>query len=63
MTTPKNLQPVNPPGPCFRFLCVKCGRREQSITTDGRENAYADLNGKPFVDYYCLKCAEEEGQQ
>lgn len=44
-------------GPAFRLECIKCGKKTQS----DREPVYADLDGKPFVDYYCKPCAISAG--
>lgn len=49
--------------------CIACRRQ---LTNDSRVNrpprtiteptrAYADLDGKPFVDYYCYQCATAMG--
>ena len=50
-----NLQPINPPAPAFTCHCVACGGRV--LSTD----ALADLDGRPFVDYYCRACAVPTG--
>jgi len=56
-----NLQKVT--GQPFAVTCIKCGKK--SLTGDetkdhiGRiitEVFYADLDGKPFTDYYCQSC-------
>jgi len=44
-------------GTPFRVTCVSCGKQTQ---TD-REPMYADLDGKPWVDYYCGPCAINNG--
>lgn len=42
-----NLQPITPnPGRPLR--CVRCGQWRA---------IFADLAGRPFVDYYCADCA------
>jgi hypothetical protein len=39
------------------YRCVGCG---DVITYDDRRGGvFADLDGRPFKDYYCGKCAEE----
>ena len=48
-----NLQRINPPIPEFTFTCSKCMAKTSS------KNGYADLDGKPFEDYYCSKCKDE----
>lgn len=51
-----NLQPVSvaASGPAT-FTCCHCGvKADQSHGT-----VYADLEGEPFKDYYCAKCAKE----
>lgn len=50
-----NMQPVsvNPSAGPLRFICTNCGRwADQAQAT-----VYADLDGVPFVDYYCAPCA------
>lgn len=50
-----NLQPVT--GKPFTCVCIRCGHR---ITAgDVERKAFADLEGKAFVDYYCADCAEK----
>lgn len=44
-------------GTPFRVTCVACRKQTQ---TD-REPIYADLDGKPWVDYYCRNCALARG--
>lgn len=39
--------------PSWAALCVRCGRLA----------AWADLDGKPFQDYYCDKCADQLRQK
>jgi len=48
--------PINPPKPEFYFTCVHCNKKSSSLT------GYADLDGKPFQDYYCETCANEIGK-
>lgn len=50
-----NLQPVTlrGNGPLC-FLCCACGGR--ATQTESRP-VYADLDGRPFIDYYCHECA------
>lgn len=43
-------------GPALQLNCVGCGTGLQ-LNSRTRERAYADLDGKPFVDYYCRPCA------
>lgn len=40
----------------FSVLCIKCGNWTPAW------DAFADLEGKPFEDYYCPKCAAEAEQ-
>jgi predicted RNA-binding Zn-ribbon protein involved in translation (DUF1610 family) len=40
--------------PSFSYTCRKCGKRQIS---EPRNVAYADLDGEPFNDYYCPRCA------
>lgn len=63
-------------GPALSFVCIGC-RREihsagwaagqglrayQDVTHgDDVKRAYADLDGKPWVDYYCAVCAVAKG--
>lgn len=51
-----NLQPVPvaPSGP-LAFTCCRCGTRANQF----HGTVYADLEGEPFKDYYCAKCAKE----
>ena len=47
-------------GQPIRLNCVVCDRAIHNHT--GYPNrAYADLDGKPWVDYYCFACATERG--
>jgi len=48
-----NLVPVTPPREGQRLLCCRCNHWAPIA------NMLADLNGKPFIDYYCKTCAEE----
>ena len=50
-----NLQPVAPEEPAFRVKCAVCGKEGWSSEGDW----FADLDGEPFVDYYCERCANE----
>jgi hypothetical protein len=45
------LVKVNPT-PVFLVTCIKCGKNYHSDTAV----TYADLEGKPFKDYYCVNC-------
>ncbi len=50
-------------GPPIILHCIACGRK-LSNTPQGAlraPRAYADLDGKPFVDYYCHACARAQG--
>ena len=51
-----NLQPVPiAQSGSLKFACVKCGDIVwQSVDTP----VFADLDGEPFIDYYCHHCAE-----
>jgi len=42
------LQKVKPPK--MLYTCIKCGKKTPEV--------YADLDGKPFVDYYCEECTK-----
>lgn len=44
-------------GTPFQVKCIECGK----VTTTNREPVYADLDGKPWVDYYCRPCALGRG--
>ena len=47
-----NLQPVKMRKEINQTLyCVQCRRWAQEV--------FADLDGKPFIDYYCLECAQQ----
>jgi predicted SprT family Zn-dependent metalloprotease len=48
-----NLQPVT--GKNFTTICAGCNKRMELA----REHFFADLDGKPFEAYYCLKCSSE----
>lgn len=37
------------------LICVRCSQRISKM-----EEAYADLNGDPFDDYYHARCAAEK---
>lgn len=46
-------------GPTFWVRCRKCGRKAQGGKATERGAgwaAFADLDGEPFVDYYCADC-------
>ncbi len=48
-------------GPAMAFTCVNC---EIPLTSDSQaitNRAFADLDGKPWVDYYCYTCASKLG--
>lgn len=47
------LVPVAPPEPTFTADCAKCGARFNSA------KLLADLDGEPFVSYYCAGCASQ----
>lgn len=38
--------------PHFNCVCIFCGKA--MATT--HEKVYADLKGRPFMDYYCEEC-------
>lgn len=41
-------------GPPFRFVCIEC----KQVFDHGMDTiAYADLEGRPWRDYYCNQCA------
>jgi hypothetical protein len=42
----------------FSCVCIDCNK---AILP--REPRKADLDGKPFVDYYCEKCAKQKGEK
>ncbi len=47
-------------GQSIKLNCVACHRAIHN--TPGYPNrAYADLDGKPWVDYYCYACATDRG--
>ena len=39
----------------FVVYCKKCGLQCRLM----RHTIYADLDGEPFEDYYCVSCADE----
>jgi hypothetical protein len=43
-------------GLAMSYRCVKC---HSLVTYGDRGGVYADLDGKPFRDYYCGPCAQE----
>jgi len=45
------LTRVNPHRDC-QCLCQKCGQWKPC------SNSFADLDGEPFVAYYCLACIQ-----
>lgn len=47
---------LNPSGFCA--VCVKCQKR---IST--KEERTADIDGKPFADYYCMDCSNKLAQE
>jgi len=51
-----NLKPIFPTKPPFYFSCCACGKRTASESETGPQPR-ADLDGKPFRDYYCGPCA------
>lgn len=52
-------------GPTLSFQCVACRCSISSNPSDTKglraRQAYADLDGKPWVDYYCYPCATKLG--
>ena len=50
-------------GLAIQLVCVRCGNRGMSDGSSGRDVVtnewYADTNGRPFVDYYCVGCKFE----
>ncbi len=44
-------------GTPFRVTCIACQKQGYS----DRQPFYADLDGKPWVDYYCEPCADRLG--
>lgn len=42
-------------GPAVYLRCVVCGKRQLT----GRDVVFADLDGRPFEDYYCANDAPE----
>lgn len=50
-----NLQPIT--GRAFVFRCCACHARTDADSELGL--ATADLDGKPFEDYYCGACSLE----
>lgn len=47
-------------GTPLAYRCVSCKKGLALLSRDN-EPAYADLDGKPFVDYYCATCATAKG--
>ena len=47
------LVPINAPRDAQRLLCCHCHEMKPANTMQ------ADIEGKPFVAYYCKQCAEE----
>jgi hypothetical protein len=47
------LAPVQQSNPPIKLQCVKCGKMVDA------DKLLADLDGKPFVDYYCKECTAE----
>lgn len=55
---PRMVRVSNDPH-AFIVACGACGQTLHTLTVA----VYADLDGKPFVDYYCESCrAEREAQ-
>jgi hypothetical protein len=52
---------VDPKGTPFICTCISCGKRLQSNRQD-LGLLFADLDGKPFLDYYCQECKEKREQ-
>lgn len=56
-----NLQIVT--GPPFTATCISCEKRviagSKGLPFGTELPVYADLNGKPFTDYYCSSCAAD----
>ena len=50
-------------GQPIRLHCIACGRELSNMPEHHPKltRAYADLDGKPFVDYYCSDCATARG--
>ena len=44
-------------GLAMQYQCVGCGCY---VTYGERGGVFADLDGRPFKDYYCGKCAAEK---
>ncbi len=57
MNKSRRLEKVkyNPANRGMRVQCVACGKHLPI------HEAWADLNGKAFEDYYCTDCAKKEG--
>ena len=51
-----NLVPVTPPRDGQTLQCYHCGKMKAV------ETMMADLDGEPFVAYYCQPCAKEVTQ-
>jgi len=55
---------VSPAACLTTYGCVRCGSvcyapEHNRQLGCGSRYAYADLDGKPFADYYCESCAME----
>ncbi len=50
-------------GQPIRLHCIACGRELSNVDAHHPKlpRAYADLDGKPFVDYYDAECARKLG--
>jgi len=48
------IEPVKNPQKA-EFRCIKCNKWSIKV--------YADLDGKPFIDYYCETCKPLEAQE
>lgn len=49
---PVELKPDNP----LLFLCKRCNR----VADQRFETIYANIDGDPFVSYYCTACANKK---
>ena len=48
-----NFRIVKSDSGAIKVSCVACGKK---VATN-QEPVYADIDGDPFVDYYCYQCA------
>lgn len=49
---PANLRPVRASATRIYLRCATCGHSAPEV------EFVADLHGRPFIDYYCPKCAQ-----